>query len=62
MVRLSIALALAAALTLAGVAVEFAAYLDRSPVQFLVGAIATTAGLIWIWAVVNEWRTKSRRD
>jgi hypothetical protein len=39
MVRISIAFALAAALTLAGVAVDFDAFLDRSPVRFVVGGI-----------------------
>jgi hypothetical protein len=58
MVSLSIALALAAALTLA--AVEFDAYLVQSLVRFLVGGSVVTAGLVSLWAVVKEWRTKNK--
>jgi len=26
----------------------------------LVGAIAVTAGLVWLWSIIKEWRTKVR--
>lgn len=58
MVRISIAFALAAAFTLAGLAVEFDAFLDRSPIRFVVGGIAIVLGLVWLWNLVQEWRTK----
>jgi hypothetical protein len=60
MVRIIIALALAVALILAGTAVEFDAFLDRSLLRFLVGGIAVAAGLVWLWSVVKEWRAKVR--
>ena len=47
MVRITIALALAAALIIAGAVVEFDAFLDQSLMRFLVGGIAVTAGLVW---------------
>jgi hypothetical protein len=59
-VRIIIALALAVALILAGTAVEFDAFLDRSLLRFLVGGIAVAAGLVWLWSVVKEWRAKVR--
>lgn len=60
MVRITIALALAAALILAGTAVEYDAFLDRSLLRFLVGGIAVTAGLVWLWTVLKEWRMRVR--
>ncbi|MGC1345529.1 MAG: hypothetical protein WA863_05365 [Methyloceanibacter sp.] len=48
MVRITIALALAAVLIIAGAAVEFDAFLDQSLIRLLVGGIAVTAGLVWI--------------
>ena len=60
MVRLTIALALAAALIIAGALVEFDAFQDQSLLRFLVGAIAVTAGLVWLWSIIKEWRTKVR--
>jgi hypothetical protein len=43
MVRITIALALAAVLIIAGAAVEFDAFLDQSLIRLLVGGIAVTA-------------------
>ena len=60
MVRLTIALALAAALIIAGALVEFDAFQDQSLLRFLVGTIAVTAGLVWLWSIIKEWRTKVR--
>ena len=60
MVRITIALALAAALVIAGALVEFDAFQDQSLLRFLVGAIAVTAGLVWLWSIIKEWRTKVR--
>jgi hypothetical protein len=60
MVRLTIALALAAALVIAGALVEFDAFQDQSLLRFLIGAIAVTAGLVWLWSIIKEWRTKVR--
>ena len=58
--RITIALALAVALALAGAAVEYDAFVDGSLLRFLVGGIAVTAGLVWLWTVLKEWRTKVR--
>jgi hypothetical protein len=46
--------------TCAGAAVEFDSWLDGSLLRFLVGGIAVTAGLVWLWRVLKEWRSKSR--
>jgi hypothetical protein len=58
MVRLSISLVLAAALTLAGVALAYQAFTRTVPFEFVVSGFAISAGLVWLWAVVKEWRAK----
>lgn len=60
MVRLSIALVLAVALTLAGAAVDFDALLNRAPGKFVVGGVAIALGLLWLRAIIKEWRAKAR--
>jgi len=47
-------------LIIAGALVEFDAFQDQSLLRFLVGAIAVTAGLVWLWSIIKEWRTKVR--
>jgi hypothetical protein len=58
MVRLSISLVLAAALTLAGVALACQAFTRTVPFEFVVSGFAIAAGLTWLWAVIKEWRAK----
>jgi hypothetical protein len=58
MVRLSISLVLAAALTLAGVALACQAFTRTVPFEFVVSGFAIVAGLTWLWALIKEWRAK----
>ena len=59
MVRLSLSSVLAAGLILAGVALQAVAITDTSPLKFAVSMLAISLGLVWLWAIVKEWRTKS---
>jgi hypothetical protein len=61
MVRLSISFVLAAGLTLAGLLLEYDALMHNAPFEFVVSMLAMAAGLVWLWAVVKEWRTHGSR-
>jgi hypothetical protein len=57
MVRLSISFGLALLLILSGAAVQRVAFIDNSPLKFAVSVLAIGFGLVWLWAIVKEWRT-----
>jgi len=58
MVRLSLSFVLAAALILAGAALQAVAITDTSPLKFAVSALVIGLGLVWIWAIIKEWCTR----
>jgi hypothetical protein len=62
MVRLSIALVLAVALTLAGAAVDFDALLNSAPGKFVVCGVAVALGLVWLRAIMLLVRADRHRD
>jgi hypothetical protein len=58
MVRLSMSLVLATALTLAGVILAYEAFTRIVPLEFVVSGLAIAVGLTWLWSVIKEWRAK----
>ena len=56
MVRLLLSFVLAAALTLAGVAIEYRAITTDSPLKFGVALIASGLGVVWLWSTAMETR------
>jgi uncharacterized membrane protein len=58
MVRLSLSFVLAAALILAGAALQAVASTDTSPLKFAVSALVISLGLVWLWAIIKEWCTR----
>jgi len=56
MVRLLLSFLLAAALTLAGVAIEYRAIMTDAPLKFGVALIAGGLGLVWLWSIGRETR------
>jgi|APPan5920702856_1055754.scaffolds.fasta_scaffold400064_1 hypothetical protein len=56
MVRLSLSFVLAAGLILAGAALQAVAITDVSPLKFSVSVLAIGLGLVWLWAIIKEWR------
>ena len=56
MVRLSLSFVLAAGLILAGAALQAVAITDVSPLKFSVKVLAIGLGLVWLWAIIKEWR------
>lgn len=58
MVRLSMSLVLATALTLAGVILAYEAFTRIVPLEFVVSGFAIAAGLTWLGSVIKEWRAK----
>jgi len=58
MVRLSLSLVLAMALTLAGGAIAYDAITQHDVFPLLGSALATGLGLVGLRAVIKEWRAK----
>ena len=58
MARLTLSFFLAAALTCAGIAVGDVAFIDHSLAKFGIGGLAIGLGVVWLWAIIDEWRTK----
>jgi hypothetical protein len=58
MVRLSLSSVLAAGLILAGAALQAVAITDTSPLKFSVSVLAIGLGLVWLWAIIKEWRKR----
>jgi hypothetical protein len=58
MARFTISFLLAAALTCAGIAVVYVAFIEHSFAKLGIGAIAIGLGVVWFWAIIDEWRTK----
>jgi hypothetical protein len=58
MVRLSLSLVLAMALTLTGVAIGFDAITQHDMLPLVGSALTTGLGLVGLRAVIKEWRAK----
>ena len=58
MARLTLSFFPCSSLTCAGIAVDYVAFIDHSLAKFGIGGLAIGLGVVWLWAIIDEWRTK----